>query len=83
MGPKTSVALLARLIEMGSVLFRKFVKSIEETRKHRALIEIQLYRGRYKHWSKNDDDLPIVQWDPQSNQRYKSFSLMEKYRERE
>jgi hypothetical protein len=27
---------------------------------HRALIEAELYRNRYKHSSKNDDDLPIV-----------------------
>ena len=26
----------------------------------RAAIEVELYRGRYKHSNKNDDDLPIV-----------------------
>ena len=26
----------------------------------KALIEAELYRNRYKHSSKNDDDLPIV-----------------------
>jgi hypothetical protein len=31
-----------------------------EARLHRAMIEVELYRNRYKHSSKNDDDLPIV-----------------------
>ena len=25
-----------------------------------AALEVELYRGRYKHSNKNDDDLPIV-----------------------
>lgn len=36
-----------------------------EARMHRALIEAELYRDRYRHVSKNDDELPIdVQADP-------------------
>jgi hypothetical protein len=31
-----------------------------EQRLHRAGIETELYRGRYQHSSKNDDDLPVV-----------------------
>ena len=31
-----------------------------EARMHKAMIEAELYRGRYIHTSKNDDDLPIV-----------------------
>ena len=31
-----------------------------EARLQRANIEIELYRDRHKHASKNDDDLPIV-----------------------
>jgi hypothetical protein len=27
---------------------------------HKAMIEVELYRNRYTHDSKNDDDLPIV-----------------------
>lgn len=34
--------------------------AIAEARVHRAMIEAELYRNRYLHSSKNDDDLPIV-----------------------
>ena len=37
-----------------------FSRVLAEQRMHRAAIESELYRGRYKHSSKNDDDLPIV-----------------------
>jgi hypothetical protein len=33
---------------------------VSEARMHKAQIEVELYRNRYKHSSKNDDDLPIV-----------------------
>jgi hypothetical protein len=38
----------------------RFMEALAEARMHRAAIEAELYRGRYKHSSKNDDDLPIV-----------------------
>jgi hypothetical protein len=31
-----------------------------EAQMQRAKLEVELYRDRYKHSSKNDDDLPIV-----------------------
>jgi hypothetical protein len=36
-------------------------EAIAEARMHRAMIEAELYRKRYKHSSKNDDDLPVLQ----------------------
>ena len=36
------------------------VDAIAEARMHKAAIEAELYRNRYRHSSKNDDDLPIV-----------------------
>jgi hypothetical protein len=55
---------LGHLISITYVKTTKFLRivfdAIAEAREHRALIEIQLYRGRYKHSSKLDDDLPIV-----------------------
>jgi hypothetical protein len=36
------------------------VEVIAEARMHKAAIEAELYLNRYKHSSKNDDDLPIV-----------------------
>ena len=39
---------------------RDVVDAIIEAREQKAVIETQLYRGRYKHSSKFDDDLPIV-----------------------
>ena len=35
-------------------------EAFAEARMHRAMIEAELYRNRYRHTSKNDDDLPIV-----------------------
>jgi len=40
----------------GTRIFRAYV----EQRLHRAAIETELYRGRYRHASKNDDDLPVI-----------------------
>lgn len=34
--------------------------AIAEARVQKAMIEAELYLNRYKHASKNDDDLPIV-----------------------
>jgi hypothetical protein len=33
---------------------------IAEARLHKALLEAELYRNRYTHTSKNDEDLPVV-----------------------
>ena len=35
-------------------------ETIIEVRTQRAIIETELFRGRYRLSSKNDDDLPIV-----------------------
>ena len=35
-------------------------QAVSEARLHKAETEAALYRNRYKHSSKNDDDLPIV-----------------------
>jgi hypothetical protein len=41
-------------------LIARLATAVAEQRAHRALIEAELYLDRYKHSSKNDDDLPIV-----------------------
>ena len=41
-------------------LIARLATAAAEQRAHRALIEAELYLDRYKHSSKNDDDLPIV-----------------------
>lgn len=38
----------------------RFSRALAGKRVHRAAIESELFRGRYKHSSKNDDDLPII-----------------------
>jgi hypothetical protein len=35
-----------------------------EARMHKAMVEVELYRNRYRHTSKNDDDLPIAESAP-------------------
>ena len=34
--------------------------AIAEARVQKAMIEAELYLNRYKHTSKNDDDLPVI-----------------------
>ena len=60
-GPMTIIThfFLTALVKTGTFL-RHVVNAIIEAREQKALIETQLYRGRYKHSSKFDDDLPIV-----------------------
>ena len=47
------------LAAFGRYLVRVF-DAIAEARVQKAIIEAELYRNRYLHSSKNDDDLPIV-----------------------
>jgi hypothetical protein len=35
-------------------------EAIGEARLQKAMIEAELYRNRYMHTSKNDDDLPVI-----------------------
>jgi hypothetical protein len=54
-------ASFARRAAVKSVrLFMHAVEAIAEARMQRAAIEAELYRNRYKHSSKNDDDLPVI-----------------------
>ena len=54
------VSFLRKAIGSGARLLMHVVEVIAEARMHRAAIEAELYLNRYKHSSKNDDDLPIV-----------------------
>ena len=38
---------------------RNIFEAIAEARMQRAMIEAELYCNRYRHSSKNDDDLPV------------------------
>ena len=49
-------SIVLKIRSIGAGLSRAY---IEERVLHAAL-EVELYRGRYKHSNKNDDDLPIV-----------------------
>lgn len=51
-----AATFFAKLRALGARLSRAYV----EDRMLRAAMEFDLYRGRYKHTNKNDDDLPIV-----------------------
>ena len=41
-------------------LFKQGVEANAESCKHRAAIETEMYLHRYRHSSKNDDDLPVM-----------------------
>jgi hypothetical protein len=54
------VDLVRNAIARGARLLMHAVQAVAEARIQRAAIEAELYHNRYKHSSKNDDDLPIV-----------------------
>jgi hypothetical protein len=54
------VGPVRKAIMQGARLFMHAAEVIAEARMQRAAIEAELYLNRYKHSSKNDDDLPIV-----------------------
>lgn len=57
---QTIVSFVRKAIGRGARLLVHIVEVIADARMHRAGIEAELYLNRYKHSSKNDDDLPIA-----------------------
>src|ERR1039457_4358653 len=57
---KRLTASAGKMAAAGRMTIARFSRALAEKRIHRAAIERELFRGRYKHASKNDDDLPIV-----------------------
>jgi hypothetical protein len=55
-----TISFLRKAIGSGTRLLLHVVEVMGEARLQRAAIEAELYLNRYKHSSKNDDDLPIV-----------------------
>ena len=51
--------LRSALVAFGRYLVHVF-DAIAEARVQKAIIEAELYRNRYLHSNKNDDDLPVV-----------------------
>jgi hypothetical protein len=54
------VGVLRKTIRSSTRLLMHIVDVIADARMHKAAIEAELYLNRYKHSSKNDDDLPIA-----------------------
>ena len=55
----TIVGFVRKMRLAGAKRFMRSMEVISEAQMQKALIEAELYRNRYKHSSKNDDDLPI------------------------
>jgi hypothetical protein len=57
-------ASIFRLLRLAAVkcagLLMRAANASAEARMHRAMIEAELYRNRYRHASKNDDELPVA-----------------------
>ena len=53
-------AFVAKAVRPARTLAARFSCALAEHRMHRAAIELELFRGRYKLSTKNDDDLPVV-----------------------
>ena len=54
------VSFLRKAVGSGTRLLLHISEVFAEARIQKAAIEAELYLNRYKHSSKNDDDLPIV-----------------------
>ena len=46
-------------VKIGHLLVRP-INAVAEVRMQRTQLEAELYLNRYRHTSKNDDDLPVV-----------------------
>ncbi|MGB9043919.1 MAG: hypothetical protein WCC81_15770 [Pseudolabrys sp.] len=57
--PTTSSRLRKMFAAAGRLCVNIF-DAIAEARAQKAMLEAELYLNRYKHTSKNDDDLPVV-----------------------
>ena len=65
-----SKALERRSYRMFAAIGRwciQFSEAIADARMHQAMLEAELYLNRYKHCSKNNDDLPILQCSQRQN----------------
>ncbi|HEX3341035.1 MAG TPA: hypothetical protein VHT68_17895 [Pseudolabrys sp.] len=54
------VGRLHKMFAAAGRLCLNIFDAIAEARAQKAMIEAELYLNRYRHTSKNDDDLPIV-----------------------
>ena len=52
--------VMGRVVARAMGLFSILRDSLVEARQARTTLEAELFRGRYRLSSKNDDDLPIV-----------------------
>jgi hypothetical protein len=56
----TVVGRLHKMCAAAGRLCLNIFDAIAEARVQKAMIEAELYLNRYKHTSKNDDDLPVI-----------------------
>jgi len=57
---KASESRLSRMLATFGRRYLALLEAIAEARMHRVMLEAELYLKRYKHSSKNDDDLPVL-----------------------
>jgi hypothetical protein len=56
----TILCFARQAVMRGRAKIARAAHAIAEARMHRTMIEADLYLNRYRHGSKNDDDLPIA-----------------------
>jgi len=54
------INVVARLFRPVRSAFTQYAAILAETRIHRARLEAEVYRNRYRLRTKNDDDLPVI-----------------------
>jgi hypothetical protein len=57
---RASQRLVSRTVAKALDLLARLYDVVVEVRENRRKLETELFRNRYHHSSKNDDDLPIV-----------------------
>ena len=75
-GNAVKFAAVRKAIAGGARLLKHASEIFAEARMQKALIETELYRSRYRHTSKNDDDLPIDLSAPAERALPSASSLM-------
>jgi len=56
----TARAVLAKTSEQVNELLSRWLEHSVSRQMYRARFDNEMYRGIYRHSSKNDDDLPVV-----------------------
>jgi hypothetical protein len=66
---KVTGSIIAKIRDRCRFVIAQFFVVLAEVRLHKARLEAEVYRNRYRLRTKNDDDLPVVRCDSRMSRR--------------